>query len=98
MNYRVLPLLLMAVALVLFVSVPVLADQPKERAADQSRNTHEGVAVRVSGNQLVMSDQAGKQQHTHMLAADARVTCDGKDCTLADIKPGMRIRVTTKQD
>jgi 3-dehydroquinate synthase class II len=31
------------------------------------------------------------------LTEDVKVTCDGKDCTAADLKTGMRIRVTTKE-
>jgi hypothetical protein len=44
-----------------------------------------------------MTDNNGKE-HSHMLATDARITCDGKACRLTDLKPGQKIRVTTKAD
>jgi hypothetical protein len=84
--YRVLPVFFVALALALFVGAPLLA-------ADA--NTHEGKVVSATGTKLVMTDKNGKE-HTHMLADNAQVTCDGKACKLADLKPGLRIRVTTK--
>jgi len=53
-----------------------------------------GTVVSVSGDQLKMTDEAGKE-HSQALAATVKVTCDGKACTTADLKAGMRIRVTT---
>jgi hypothetical protein len=44
-----------------------------------------------------MKSREGKEEHTHTLAPSATVTCDGKQCKLEDLKPGMRIRVTTKR-
>src|SRR5437773_6493845 len=89
MVYRVLPLFLVALALVAFVSAPALA----EKAAGDS---HEGKVVSATGNKLVMSDKDGKE-HTHTLADKAKVTVDGKAGTAADLKPGMKIRVMTKK-
>ncbi len=57
-------------------------------------NTHEGKVVSMSSTRLVMSDKNGKE-HSHTLSADAKVTLDGKPCKLGDLKPGMKIRVTT---
>ena len=58
---------------------------------------HEGMVVSVKGNKLDMTDDDGKHEHTHALADDAKVTCDGKVCQAADLKKGMRIRVTTEK-
>ena len=91
MVYRVLPLFLVAVALVMFASAPALADDK-----DQG-DTHEGKLVSVTGNKLVMTDKDGKE-HTHTLAADAKFWCDGRACRAEDLKPGMRIRVTTPKN
>jgi len=90
---RVLPLLLAALALALFVSVPALVadDKPGEKLA-----SHEGKVVSATGNTLVMT--ADGKEHTHTLAADARIMVDGKAAQLSDLKPGMRIRVTTPKD
>jgi hypothetical protein len=84
-----LPVFVIALALVLLVGMPVLAEREKA-------DTHEGTVVSASEKELVMKDKNG-DRHTHTLAADAKVTCDGKDCKLDDLKPGQKIRVTTKK-
>lgn len=61
-------------------------------------NRHDGKVVSIRGNQLVMTDAEGSAEHTRILAIDAKVTCDGEVCKPADLKPGMRIRVTTESD
>jgi hypothetical protein len=90
----VLPLFLMVMALAVFISVPILAADEAKGAKD---NTHTGKVVSITGNKLVMTDRSGKNEHTHTLAADAKVFCDGKACKLSDLKPGMFIKVTTKK-
>lgn len=89
MMYRMFPLA--ALALALFVGGPALA----AKAADEA--THDGKVVSVTGDTMVMTDKDGKE-HTHTVAADAKVTCDGKECKIKELKPGMKIRVTTKKD
>jgi hypothetical protein len=100
--YRLLTLCLAALALGLFVASPGLADNQK--AADKDNptankdNTHEGKFLMAEGNdKFSMTDKAGSK-HEHMLARDAKVTCDGKECKIADLKEGIRIRVTTAKD
>ena len=44
-----------------------------------------------------MTNPKGKE-HTHMLAADATMTCDGMACKIDQLKAGMKIRVTTEKD
>ena len=60
-------------------------------------NTHDGQVVSTSGNELVMTGCDGKE-HSHTVAADAKVTCDGTACRTEDLKAGAKIRVTTKTD
>jgi hypothetical protein len=57
-------------------------------------NRHEGKVVSISGKKLVMTGVEGSAEHTCTLTTDAKVTCDGKACKPADLKAGMRIRVT----
>lgn len=59
-------------------------------------NTHDGKLVSMSATSFVMTGKNGKE-HSHSLATDAKVTCDGKPCNMADLKAGMKIRVTTSQ-
>ena len=72
-----------------------MGGQVKDKAAAPSEKGMDGTVVGVSDNQLTMTNKEGKE-HRHALAADVKVTCDGKTCTAADLKPGMRIRVTTE--
>jgi hypothetical protein len=90
MMYRVFPMA--ALALALFVCAPALA-----AAKDADVSTHDGKVVSTSGDDLVMTGKDGKE-HTHTLTANGKVTCDGKVCTLKDLKAGMKVRVTTKAD
>jgi GH24 family phage-related lysozyme (muramidase) len=59
-------------------------------------SSHDGKAVSITGDKLVMTNMDGAQEHTYTLAADIKVTCDGKVCKVVDLKPGMRVRVTTE--
>jgi GH24 family phage-related lysozyme (muramidase) len=59
-------------------------------------SSHDGKAVSITGDKLVMTNTEGAEEHTYTLTADIKVTCDGKVCKAADLKPGMRIRVTTE--
>ncbi len=67
----------------------------KDKVAGPRARTMDGTVVRVGGDKLTMTNKEGKE-HSHTLAADVNVTCDGKACTAADLKAGMRIRVTTE--
>ena len=62
-------------------------------AADKA-GTHEGTVVSAVEGKLTMTDKAGKE-HTHMIAASAKVTLDGKDAALTDLKKGDKVKVTT---
>ncbi len=61
-------------------------------------NTHDAKFVSITGNKLVMTGIRGKGEKTCTLTADAEVTCDGTVCKSTDLKPGMRIRVTSESD
>src|SRR5581483_4862309 len=71
-----------------------LGHQIKDKVAGPSAKSMDGMVVSVSGDKLTMANKEGKE-HSHALAANVTVTCDGKTCTVADLKAGMRIRVTT---
>ena len=92
MNYRMFAMA--ALAVTMFVSSPAWAAKDAKEARDVR---HDGKFVSFSGDQLVMAHKNGKE-HSHTLAADAKVTCDGSVCKAADLKAGMKIRVTTKKD
>jgi len=61
-------------------------------------NMHQGKVVEVGAGTLSMIDPAGANQHTHNVASDAVITCDGKPCGLNDLKPGDLVTVTTETE
>lgn len=77
-------------------SVEGLGSRSKDKAGAPGALNRDGTMVRVTGGELTMMDEQGKE-HKHPLAADVKVTCDTKTCTVADLKAGMRIRVTTDE-
>lgn len=58
---------------------------------------HEGKILSVSGDKIVSTCIAGDKHH-HTLAKDAKVTCDGKQSKLEELKAGMPVRVTVCAD
>jgi hypothetical protein len=71
-------------------SVQGLGRQAKDKVTD-------GIMVSLKDGELTITDKE-KKEHSHTLAADVKVTCDARDCTAADLKVGMRIRMTTSKD
>lgn len=59
-------------------------------------NTHDGKVISIDGKSLVMTGATGKDEHTCTLTDDVVVTCDGVACKPSDLKPGMKVRVTTE--
>jgi hypothetical protein len=64
-------------------------------AADK---THDGVVVSVAEGKLVMTDKDGKNEHSHMIGATAKISLDGKAAKLADLKKGDTVKVTVGED
>jgi len=64
---------------------------------DTKAGTHDGTVVKAADGQLVMSGKDGKDQHTHVVAVDAKITRDGKEAKLEDLKPGDQVRVTAEK-
>jgi CTP-dependent riboflavin kinase len=79
-----------ALTLTLLVGSPALAKDVADRS-------HDGKVVSITNEKLTMTDKDGKE-HSHVVAADSKVCLDGKAIKIADLKAGMRIRVTTKSD
>jgi hypothetical protein len=91
---RVLPFVLVALAVALFVAAPVLAEE-----ADKG-NTHTGTVVSFDGKKLVMKDSGGKE-HTHNVSDTTELMIDGKKSdvsTFKTLKEGTKIRVTTDKN
>jgi hypothetical protein len=82
--YRMPLLVLAALALLCFVAAPALAEKAE---------TAEGMFVKVDGKTLTIKDKDGKE-HSCELAADAKISCDGKECKVSDLKAGVKVKVT----
>jgi hypothetical protein len=87
--YRVLPILLAVFAILLLASAPAVL------AADD--NTLEGKVVKAADGKLTVTGKDDKE-HTLTVAEDAKITCDGKECKLADLKKDIKVTLTTKKD
>jgi len=70
-----------------------MGHQIKDKIEGPAEKSMDGTVVSVSADKLTMTNKEGKE-HSHALAANVKVTCDGKTCAVADLKTGMRIRVT----
>jgi hypothetical protein len=92
MVYRML-----SVGLVLIAGVAFAADE-KDKVAGDKGKTHSGIVVKVNAAKGTLTMRSGdKGEHEHMVAKDADITCNGKTCTLSDLKPGTLITVTMKE-
>jgi len=90
MTTRVLPLVLALLAIVALVT-PTPAEDKKDK---DKGNSHSGVVVKAGDGKLTMTDKDGKNEHTHDVAKDAKITCDGKECKLEDLQKGVEVTVT----
>ena len=86
-----------AILLAVAVVVPTVGIAPAPAVEDEKPNVVEGKVVRAAEGKLVMTDKDGKNEHSHFVAKDAKITIDGKDGKLEDLKPGNAVRVTTKK-
>jgi hypothetical protein len=78
--------LLALVALALFLAPAAVL------AADE---THEGTFVKAADGKLTI-EGSDKKEHSCDVAKDAKITCDGKECKLDDLKKGVKVKVTLK--
>jgi len=86
---------------VLSTVLAVVAWASPARAADEEEDvkpgTHEGKVLKIDGVKLTMTDKDGTNKHTHAVPADAKITLDGKDAKLGDLKTGFFIKVTAEK-
>ena len=64
---------------------------------DVSTNVYEGNLVSVYHNKIMVRNKEGNE-HSHILAKDVLLTCDGALCTVETLKGGNRVRVTTEKN
>jgi hypothetical protein len=88
MIQRILALVAFA-AVCLFVTSPVGGADEKEKVA-------EGIFVKAEDGKLTITDK-DKKEHSCEVAKDAKITCNGKECKLEDLKKGVKIKVTLEK-
>lgn len=74
----------------------MLNHKTTDEAEDHDNDTHEGKFVRLAEGKIVTKFEG--IEHSHRMAADAKVTRDGKPYKIEDIKRGNQLRITTRKD
>lgn len=67
----------------------------EDKAADK---THDGFVVAVAADKLVMADKEGKNEHTHAIGAECKISLNGKEAKITDLKKDDAVKVTTGSD
>jgi hypothetical protein len=78
------------------LALTVLTTSAAWAKAEGKGDTHSGVVVSAGAGKLTMSGKDGKVEHSHDVAKDAKISCNGKDCKLEDLKKGTAVTVTMK--
>jgi hypothetical protein len=68
------------------------------QAEDKAEKTHDGFVVAVAADKLVMADKDGKNEHTHAIGADCKITLNNKAAKITDLKKDDAVKVTTGSD
>jgi hypothetical protein len=66
--------------------------------AQAEDKTHDGFVVAVAADKLVMADKDGKNEHTHAIGADCKITLNAKAAKITDLKKDDAVKVTTGSD
>jgi hypothetical protein len=82
---RALSLSLLVLIVSLFLTAPALADKEQ---------THECVVVKAGDGKITVSK--GEKEHSAPVAGDAKITLDGKDCKLEDLKKDYKVKLTLR--
>jgi hypothetical protein len=64
--------------------------------AESPANSHQGKVVEAGNGKLTMTDLAGSNPSTYDIAPGVTITCAGRPCGLAELKPGATVTVTTE--
>lgn len=89
MSRRTLLVGLVAFALAAWAVGPV--------AGEDKAGTHEGMVVKAGDGKLTMTNKEGKDERTQAVSPDAKISFDGKECKLDELKKGYRVTVTTEK-
>lgn len=65
--------------------------------AQAPTNSYDGKIVNVTGDKLTCTCAKGHEHH-YRVAKEAKISCDGKDALLTDLKTSSTIRMTMCKD
>ena len=83
--FRISGLAIVAVALVALAGMQL-------RAADDV--VHEATVVEAGDGKITLTFKGDEKKHEHDVAKDAKITLDGKDAKLEDLKEGATVKAT----
>ena len=66
--------------------------EPSLLAADEK--PHEATVVKAGAGKITLTFKGDDQKHTHDVAKDAKITLDGKDAKLQELKEGFPVKLT----
>jgi len=81
---RCLPLFVAALALTVFVSQRVSAED----------KVHDATVVKAGDDKITLTLKGDEKKHEHDVAKDAKITLDDKDAKLEDLKEGFTVKMT----
>ncbi len=85
--FRMLSRVLVVFAVAMLIALPAVA-------ADRS---HDGTVVTAGNGKLIMTGKDNKE-HSHNIGPSVKITINGKEAKLQDLKGGQRITVGTDED
>ena len=80
---RCLPLF--AAALIVFVG---------QQSVSADDKVHEATVVKAGDGKITLTFKGDEKKHEHDVAKDAKITLDGKDAKLEDLKEGATVKAT----
>ena len=95
---RLLSLLAAGIVFLVFAVAMLAQDTTKTQtttgAGSKNVQVDRGEVVYVSGNELVVKMESGEIRHFPNIPESARATVDGKELSIHDLKPGMKLQRT----
>jgi len=70
--------------------------ETKAGPASKKVQVERGEVVYVQGNDLVVKMENGDVRHFNNVPESARATVDGKELSIHELKPGMKLRIPSK--
>ena len=83
---------------VIFSALALFAFVGQVGAEEKNATAHEGKIVKAGDGKLTMTGKDDAKEHTHVIKPGTKIMCDGKACTLEDLKPGCTVKVWVKDD